>query len=163
MNAIQLLEGQHREIETLFSEFDQAEDVETKAEAFEAVADKLAIHAAIEEHHFYPAVKEKRTEGLLVESLQEHLSVKQLLADLLETDADHERFDAQMRTLRETVERHVDEEEGELFPRVRMLFTDDRLEAIGQAMSAEQAELEGRGAPRDAIPADLGQVAIVGP
>src|SRR3982751_5212110 len=76
MNAIELLESQHREVEDLFEEIEETDDLEAKADLFEQLADKLAIHATIEEHHFYPAVKEKRTEDILLESLQEHLAVK---------------------------------------------------------------------------------------
>ena len=159
MNAIDLLKSQHREVEDLFSELERAGDTDTKVDLFETVADKLAIHAALEEHHFYPAVKEQRTEGLLHEAVQEHLAVKRLLAELLETDVEDERFDPQLKVLRETVERHVEEEEGDLFRRVRRLFTADRLEAIGSAMSTEQDELEGRGSPREMIPSETEQPA----
>jgi hypothetical protein len=161
MNAIDLLESQHREVEDLFFDLERAPDAETKAELFEAVADKLAIHAAVEEHHFYPAVKDLRTEGLLFEAEQEHLAVKRLLAELLETDVEDETFDGRVKVLKETVERHVAEERSELFRRVRMLFTVDRLEAIGLAMSAEQDELEGRGAPREMAASETEDAAFI--
>ena len=76
MSAIDLLESQHREVEELFSQIEAAKDNEKKAELFKELADKLAIHAAIEEHHFYPAVKAKRTEDILLESLEEHVTIK---------------------------------------------------------------------------------------
>lgn len=151
MNAIDLLESQHREVEDLFAELAQAEDVELKAAAFDELADKLAIHSSLEEHQFYPAVKAKQTEVVLLESLQEHVTIERLLADLLETDVEDDRFDAQMHALRRAVERHVMEEEGELFPEVRRLFTESRLQEIGQAMTAEEDELMGQGAPRPAM------------
>ena len=58
MSAIDLLESQHREVEKLFQKIEKASKGEDKMRLFEEIADKLAIHAAIEEHHFYPAVKE---------------------------------------------------------------------------------------------------------
>ena len=161
MNAIDLLESQHRDVEDLFSELESATDDETKADLFEELADKLAVHAAIEEHHFYPAVKDQRTEDILLESLQEHLAVKRILADLLETGAEEETFDAQVKVLKETVEHHVEEEETDLFPKVRKLLSKDQLEAIGQAMSAEQAELEDRGAPHERIPSETDRAASI--
>jgi len=65
MDAIQLLESQHREVEDLFEEIEGSDDNEDKMELFEELADKLAVHASIEEHHFYPGVKAKGTEEIL--------------------------------------------------------------------------------------------------
>jgi len=161
MNAIELLESQHREVEDLFEEIEDSDDLDTKADLFEQLADKLAIHAAIEEHHFYPAVKEKRTEDILLESLEEHLAVKRILADLMNNNVEDETFDAQLKVLNETVSHHVEEEESDLFPKVRKVLSKDQLEAVGQAMSAEQAELEEKGAPREAIPSETEQAATI--
>lgn len=161
MDAISLLESQHREVEDLFQEIAETDDPDDKAELFEELADKLAIHAAIEEHHFYPAVKSRRTKDILLESVTEHLAIKRLLADLMETTPEDESFDVQMRVLKETVSHHVEEEEEDLFPAVRKLFGKDELEAIAEAMSGEQAELEDRGAPRQAIPSETEHAASV--
>jgi len=161
MNAIDLLESQHREVEKLFSKLEKAKDAKTKGALFEQVADKLAVHAAIEEHHFYPEVKAKRTEDILLESLEEHLGIKRVIADLLKTDADDESFDAKIKVLKEQVEHHVGEEEDDLFPKVKKLFDKAQLEAIGQQMSAEQAELEEKGNPREAVPAETQHAATL--
>jgi hemerythrin superfamily protein len=161
MDAIELLESQHREVEALFSEIEDAGDTATKAALFEELADKLAIHAAIEEHHFYPAVKAQRTEDILLEALEEHLGIKRVLADLLKTDADDETFDAKIKVLEETVSHHVEEEEDDLFPKVRKLFDKERREALGQEMSAEQAELEEAGNARQQVPAETDEPATI--
>jgi hemerythrin superfamily protein len=161
MNAIELLESQHREVESLFSKLEKARSTASKTKLFEQIADKLAVHAAIEEHHFYPAVKQKRTEDILLESLEEHLAIKRVIADLLELEAGDETFDAKLKVLKEEVEHHVEEEESDLFPKVRALFEHDQLEAIGQEMSDEQQELEEQGDPRNAVPAETGQAASI--
>jgi hemerythrin superfamily protein len=154
MNAIDLLKSQHREVEALFAKLDKAKDADAKDDLFTQIADKLAVHATIEEHHFYPAVKAKRTEDILLEALEEHLGIKRVLADLLETDPADESFDAKCKVLEEQVEHHVEEEETDLFPKVQKLLSKDQLDAIAQEMSAEQAELEEEGDPRNAIPSE---------
>jgi hemerythrin superfamily protein len=154
MNAIDLLESQHREVEKLFSKIEKSKSEDAKGKLFEEIADKLAVHAAIEEHHFYPAVKANRTEDILLESLEEHLGIKRILADLLEIEPSDETFDAKVKVLKEQVSHHVEEEESELFPKVKKLLSKEQLEAIGQEMSAEQAELEDGGEPRLAIPGE---------
>src|SRR5687768_12693556 len=118
MNAIELLESQHREVEKLF-EMIEAADGEKKMELLGELADTLAAHATIEEKIFYPRTLAARTEELLREAVEEHLSVKRVLADLLETSEGDENLDARIKVLKEQVEHHVEEEEGELFPKVK--------------------------------------------
>jgi hemerythrin superfamily protein len=151
MNAIKLLESQHREVEALFKKFEKTNRSATKERLVEELSDKLAVHAAIEERHFYPAVKDKQTEDLLRESLEEHLAAKRLIADLLDLGPDDENFEAKVKVLQEQIEHHVEEEEGELFPKVKKLMSADELEALGQEMTATQEELEAEQEPREAV------------
>jgi hemerythrin superfamily protein len=160
MNAIDLLEAQHREVEDLFTEVERSKDAARKEQAFVRLADILAIHTSIEEHHFYPAVKEKRSEDL-GDALQDHLTIKRALNDLLDADVEDEAFDLKLETLKDEVEHHVEEEESELFPLVMRAFDEGELEDLGDAMAAEQAELEERGNPREVVPEELERVSPV--
>jgi len=159
MSAIDLLESQHREVEKLFKAIEKTSKGEEKIRLFEEIADKLAIHAAIEEHHFYPAVKEKRTEDILLESVEEHLTIKRTLADLLKLDVGDEQFDPKIKVLKEEVQHHVGEEENDLFPKVKKILSAEELDALEQEMVAEQDELEEEGNPREAIPDETGEAA----
>jgi hemerythrin superfamily protein len=154
VSAVELLEQQHREVEKLFGQFEKAKGAEAKEELFEQIADKLAIHARIEEQYFYPAVTAKKTEDMILEAFVEHTSVKRLLADLLDSDPDDPKFEAQMKVLKEQVEHHVTEEEGELFPAAKKVLDKDELVAIAQEMTALQTELEDT-EPRTQIPEEL--------
>lgn len=158
MNAIELLKTQHEEAKALFDQIEAAED-EDKEELFEQLADALAVHATIEEKHFYPATKNARTEELLQEAVEEHLSVKRLIADLLDMSPEDAQFDAKVTVLREQVEHHVEEEEGELFPRVKKMFKEDELEDLGMVMEDMAEELKDAGAPRESVPAETGSAA----
>ncbi|MCA1826043.1 MAG: hemerythrin domain-containing protein [Myxococcales bacterium] len=158
MNAIELLETQHKEVKELFNKIEKASG-ETKRELFERIADDLAVHATIEEKHFYPATKAARTEELLQEAVEEHLSVKRIIADLLEMDPAEAQFDAKIAVLKEQVEHHVEEEEGELFPQVKKLLAEDELEDLGVVMEDMAEELKEGGAPRAAVPAETGEAA----
>jgi hemerythrin superfamily protein len=160
VNAIELLKKQHEEAKKLFSRLEAAED-EEKAELFEQLADALAVHATIEEKHFYPATKSARTEELLQEAVEEHLSVKRVIADLLEMSPEDAQFDAKVTVLREQVEHHVEEEEGELFPKVKKMLGEDELEDLGVVMEDTAEELEAGGAPRESVPAETGSAAPI--
>jgi hemerythrin superfamily protein len=161
MDALKLLETQHDEVDELFGRIESADDVATKAQLFEELADKLAAHAKIEELHFYPAVVSSKTEDLLIESTEEHLQIKRVLADLLELDPEDKRFDAKLKVMKEEVTHHArKEEEGELFPKVKKLLSEDSLEALGAEMERAFEELL-EGAPRCDVPAETSQAAAV--
>jgi hemerythrin superfamily protein len=161
MHAIELLKHQHREVEALFKQMHKATAGEPRRYLFERIADALVIHATIEEKHFYPSVKERTTEEILLESAEEHLAIKRVIADLLQTDPTDETFAAKVKVLEDEVEHHVDEEEETLFPRVERMFDDEALESLGEAMETTQAELLQAGSPRQAVVSEIDRAATI--
>lgn len=158
MNAIDLLKKQHVEARKLFKEIEKA-GLEEKEQLFDDLADALAVHAAIEEQHFYPATKDARTEELLQEAVEEHLSAKRIIADLLEMEPDDPQFDAKIKVLQEQIEHHVEEEETELFPKVQKLHSKEEMEDLGILMEQTAQELKEQGAPRMEVPKETGAAA----
>ena len=159
MNAVDLLVTDHKRMEKLLGSLVEAKGDE-KARLFNEVADILAVHVTIEEQIFYPAVKASRTEDMLLESLEEHLSIKRVLADLIALSPADETFDPKLHVLKEQVEHHHKEEEGDLFPKVRKTLDHDRLDKLGDEMEAERKKLEG-GRPRRLILGQTDQAAEV--
>lgn len=162
MNAIDLLIKQHDELEALIKKVEKASEAKNRAAknaGFLQIADHLAAHMKIEETQFYPAIIEKQLEDKLLESLEEHLALKRLLADLMELDIDDPRFDAKMSVLKETNEHHTrKEEEKELFPKVKKLLSKDELEKLGNEMLANFNTLM-KHDPREEVPAETEQAA----
>jgi hemerythrin-like domain-containing protein len=156
MDAIKLLTGQHREVEELFEQYEKAGEraKKSKTQLCAKIADALAIHAQIEERIFYPATKDARTEELLREAVEEHLSAKRLLADIIASDAGDEQLDAKMSVLKEQIEHHVEEEEKELFPKVKKLLDAERLDELGEEMEQLADELREQGEPRMQVPGE---------
>lgn len=150
MNAIELLESQHRDVEQLFDDIEEADEAQ-KRELFESLADALAVHTMIEEQIFYPETKDARTEDQLREAVEEHLSAKRLLADLLRTSPSDDGFDAKIKVLREQIDHHVEEEEESFFPEVEAFLGDERLEELGEQMESLAGQLL-EGEPRRSIP-----------
>ncbi|HEY6052240.1 MAG TPA: hemerythrin domain-containing protein, partial [Thermoanaerobaculia bacterium] len=103
-----------------------------------------------------PATRNARTEELLQEAVEEHLSAKRLIADLLEMIPDDPQFDAKVAVLKEQVEHHIEEEEEDLFPEVRQMLEADELEDLGAAMEDMAEDLKAEGAPRESVPAETG-------
>lgn len=155
INALELLQEQHAEVEALIEEIEDNDDADEKQRLFLELADKLAAHSTIEEKIFYPSVMDDRTREQLVEATEEHLSVKRLLADMLELDVENEHFDAKLSVLKEQIRHHAhDEEEDQLFPIVRRNMSEDELAALGNELLAMFEMLIERGEPRNQVPAE---------
>jgi hypothetical protein len=161
MNAIELLKSQHRNVEELFSKIGGAQDSNEKERTFIELADSLAIHTSIEEHHFYPGVNQQATEEILLESVEEHLGIKRVLSDLLEIPVDDQTFDAKLKVLEDLVSHHVEEEETTLFPKIAGTVDEADLDEIAAAMREEQAELQERGDAREAVQTETERAAPI--
>ena len=159
LDALELLKAQHRAIDLLFRAV-QTANGPSKEASFRELADMLAVHATIEEWIFYPGVRSADTEDLLAESKEEHLAMKRTLADMLDEDVSGEAFEAKLNVLREQVHHHaIEEEEAKLFPKVRAAIDDDYRMAMAGGMIALMVELQQRGAPRNAVPAETREAA----
>jgi hemerythrin-like domain-containing protein len=157
MDAIQLLKQQHDEAARLFRKIGslgEPEEVE-KERLFIQLADTLAIHASIEERIFYPAVRARKTEAQVDRAFEEHLDIKRMLSRLLDLQVVDEEFDRELESLREYVEHHVEEEEGELLPVVERLLGRETLDALGEQMLDLQGELEEEGEPRMVVRVEM--------
>src|SRR3954469_18652071 len=144
MDAIALLTRDHREVEALFKQFEKLTDraTKTKKNIVMKVIRELAIHSAIEEMLFYPAVRMagmkadtragESAADTVLESLEEHHVVKWTLTELEKMDPEDERFDAKVTVLMESVRHHIEEERDELFPKARKLLGNDALQQLGE-------------------------------
>jgi hemerythrin superfamily protein len=160
IDALELLTMQHDEVEELIGLIEDEDDPEEKADLFRDLADKLAAHATVEEKLFYPAVMAEQTEDLLIESTEEHLSVKRILADMMDLDVEDEHFDAKLTVIKEQIRHHArQEEEGQLFPKVRELFNADELAALGNECIVMFESLLEAGDPRMSVPGETREAA----
>jgi hemerythrin-like domain-containing protein len=154
VEATKLLKKQHDEVKDLFKQFEAAEEDSERQELFDQIADDFAAHGEIEEKIFYPAVYVGKLKDKLQEAVEEHLVAKRVVADLLEMEPSDEQFDAKMTVLKELIEHHVEEEEGELFPLVRQNFAREELDALGEQMEKTFAQLQ-EDEPREKIPSEI--------
>lgn len=150
-DAVKLLTAQHREMEDLLHQVQEAETAATKKALFMEAADQLTVHIKSEEEVFYPAVHRARTEDDLLEALEEHLSLKRLLKDLLELEPSEKAFEAKFKVLKEQAEHHHREEEEHLFPAVLKLLDADARAALGQEMLSTQEDLNRQAVPRGTV------------
>ncbi len=136
MDPIDFLTEQHRETESLFEDFQQTEDSSRRGDIVDEIIEDLQLHMALEEEIFYPAVGDSIPDlkQQLLEDFEEHHAAQLLLRELENMDVDHERFPAKVSVVKEQVQHHIEEEESELFPRVRDELDQDRLNELGQQL-----------------------------
>lgn len=164
-DAIVLLKNDHKNVEKLFKQFEKLGDnaLKTKRQVVDQIIAELSTHAAIEEQHFYPTIREKAPDVAddVLEGLEEHHIVKWTLSELEELPADAERFDAKVTVLIESVRHHVEEEEGDMFPKVREALGRKELQELGAVMEKAKAISPKRPHPKapDTPPGNL----IAGP
>ncbi len=158
MDAIKLLKTQHDEVKSLFKQYEDTEDGRTKRAIFIRIADSLAAHATIEEKIFYPAAYVGELRELLEEAVEEHLSAKRIIADLLDMSVEDDNFDAKVKVLKEQIEHHVEEEEGEMFDKVKKTLDEGKREQLGSDMETMFTELMSD-SPRHAVPGETAEAA----
>ena len=148
MNAITLLKKDHDAAKKLMADLAETSEraVKTRERTWPKLLKDLTIHENIEEEIFYPALKAKDVKELnaiVLEALEEHHLVDDIVEQLKDTPFDDEHWTAKFKVTKENVEHHIEEEEGEMFKLVREQFSRDELEELGDRMlqrSIEQAE-----------------------
>ena len=143
MNAFTLLKQDHQTVADLLEKIDKTTEraLKTREELFTRLKTELDIHAKIEETVFYPAIEnEEETRDITLEAFEEHRLVKQLLSELESMSKDSEEWTAKFTVLKENVEHHVEEEEGEMFPKAKKVLAKEDQETLGARLEEAKNE-----------------------
>ena len=144
MNALELLEKDHQRVTSLFDRLQQADSLGDKRKLFEIIQQELEMHSYVEETILYPVFS--RREGfreMIEEAFDEHQEIKDLLEEMEmtfsqahDTEDEIDLIDDKFDELMDTFEHHVDEEENELFPKIKEVTDGKQLEQIGVQLEA---------------------------
>lgn len=137
-DALSLLKRDHRLVERLFNEFDDAIGQQVDPVA-RRICKMLSLHAQIEEEIFYPAARTVVGAKLIDEALAEHAAAKERIVRIEAMSSEHPEFDAAMEQLAREISVHIKEEESELFPQLVGATLD--LEALGIALAERKETL----------------------
>lgn len=111
------LEMQHRQVEELLEQLSQAEDEGTQRPLVEQLVQMLQQHMELEETMVYPEVSNV-DEELEEEAEAEHRLGREGIA-MLQEMVGQPGFGAAVAMLEAGIAHHVEEEEGEVFPKLR--------------------------------------------
>jgi hemerythrin superfamily protein len=144
MDALKLLKDDHGKVKKLLGELESTTErgVKTRKDLFAKVKRELTVHEAIEEEIFYPALKEHpKTKEITLEAYEEHHVVDTVMAEIEAVAFDDETWGAKFTVMKENLEHHIEEEEGEMFKQAKQVFDRDELERLGESMAARKEQL----------------------
>jgi hypothetical protein len=132
---------QHAEAKKLFKQLEKAEGARA-GQLWNELKTKLTMHEALEEAHLYPQLKkEEAAKDMILESYEEHHVMDLLIEEISALKPSHEQFAPKMTVLQENTEHHIEEEEGELFPKVRKIWDSAKRQEVGRKMEETKERL----------------------
>jgi hemerythrin superfamily protein len=137
-DPIAALMRDHDMVRKLADKYLNSSDMEVKKQAATQLLQAVHTHSRIEESVFYPNVR-CLDDNLIRHFEQDHLKVDDLLATLQGMSPDEPRAEPMMRELLSSLMSHIEEEENDLFPRLRQSNVD--MADIGLQMQALEANL----------------------
>jgi hypothetical protein len=142
MDAIALLKADHDKMRKLLTELETTTErgVKTRTELFATIKGELTVHEVIEEEIFYPELKaHPKAKDIVLEGYEEHHVVDLVMAELENLAVDDESWGAKALVMKENVEHHMEEEEGEMFKQARSVFDKAELDDLGARMEQRKA------------------------
>ena len=143
MDALQLLKADHDRVKKMLNELDETTEraEKTRTEGLAKLKHELTIHEAIEEEIFYPALKQHaEAKDIVLEAYEEHDVVDAIMAEIEQTSFDDETWAAKFTVMKENLEHHIEEEEGEMFDKARDVFDRETLTSLGEQMEARKQQ-----------------------
>ncbi|MBK9263888.1 MAG: hemerythrin domain-containing protein [Polyangiaceae bacterium] len=135
MDALDLLEQQHREVTELLDRLAVEASGEENDATIEAVLRAVEAHVRIEEAYVYVACASKlRGDGRAEVAGEQRAGILSALRLLGETSPSDPQFRDHVATLSERFAQHADAEEDAVFPKLKRTLTDEALDVLGEAL-----------------------------
>jgi len=145
----EVLKRDHKKVKDLLDKIEKTEErgQQRRAALFDELKSNLLAHSKAEDAILYERLKgsdDDEARKISLEAHEEHHVVEQLLNEMSELDAEDEVFMAKFKVLKEAVEHHVKEEEGEMFEQARQVLDREEARSMAERMlDAEARLLEG--------------------
>jgi hemerythrin-like domain-containing protein len=136
-DAIDILEREHRQFEELLrvGEATTERAVKGRRELLETLATLLTAHELMEEQVLYPALESHpAAREVVLEGFAEHHVADLIVGELRALSPADEQWGAKFKVLKENIEHHIQEEEGEMFRVARSAFSRDELRELAERM-----------------------------
>ena len=144
MNIFNALKTDHRNVKALLAELSATPEkaIQKRVDLLAKIKTELVAHNEAEERVFYSQLNEKREDRLLVfEGKDEHRIGGQVIEELEATDKGTEEWTARVKVLKDLVEHHIEEEEGEIHKQAQKELTEKEADALGKEFTALKNEI----------------------
>jgi hemerythrin-like domain-containing protein len=125
------LREEHRQVAQVMSQIEECQDVVRKKELYLLLKEILIPHMEGEEQTLYSHLRndvhDEEAEELAEHAGEEHREVKFLFAKLDNIGIESDEWDSTFAEMKAAVEKHVDEEESELFTEAKEDFSKEEL------------------------------------
>lgn len=155
-DAIEILIADHGAVARMFLQLEpmlygEGDPKQAKRLVDEAVVE-LVRHSVAEERHLYPTVAEvvEGGQALAAREREEHAVAERTMKELQALDPTAGNFGAVAARLMAEVRQHVEEEENELFPKLRAALDEPALAELGAKIQRAKATAPTR--PHPAAP-----------
>ena len=142
-DVVDVLMTDHREVEAIFVELESRQGTpEHRRQLADVVIAELVRHSVAEEAYVYPAARKALPDGdqLAEHEISEHADAERTMKELEALDPSDSRFDELLTQLTATIRHHVQDEENDLFPRLRAACAREELvELAGKVEAAKKS------------------------
>jgi hemerythrin-like domain-containing protein len=119
---------------------------EEKSRLLSQIRDELIPHSRAEEAVFYNSLRLlDETKSLAMHGYREHMEAESLLRSLQAEDLVNADWKETALKLKQALEHHIEEEEGEIFSAAQRLLTDEEAIAINDAFQKMKPEIKEEG------------------
>ena len=141
MTILEVLSDEHREVSQLLKTISRSRSAKSREKHFVEMKQMLEMHAFLEQLVFYSALLDSTSHKVLIEHAQEeHQRITDALAELDSIPKHDKEWMPKFHVLKEMIQDHVKEEEGEIFDQARKSFNQERLQRLGAEMVTRKAE-----------------------
>jgi hemerythrin superfamily protein len=151
-DVVDLIKAQHRQIEKLLEQAQEAEP-EQMAELVRQVGALLLPHSQAEESFVYPAIRDhaRDEQSEVKDGVAEHHHIEDLLRELLDEAPDTPGYDGKLAAMAGELQHHVEEEEQDLLPVLSSKASDAERDDLGARFAAATGadrSVQTQGSPR---------------
>lgn len=140
MTIEQIIRMDHAKANTLFMEIEGAKDPQKAQEFFGQLYKDLTAHAKAEEQVVYPAIRPyyQKTQDLY----QEQAEQERMLNQIMSLSPASPAFKDQVKELAKMTQHHINQEENEMFPKIRDNFSSAQQQQMASEFKAAKSKLQ---------------------
>jgi hypothetical protein len=144
MDAIQLLKQDHEKARQMFTQILQGSP-EQRTALWKQLKPELELHEQLEEIAVYgPVARSAQANDRLKEWNDHHhaevAEAEALIEEISSLEATDDEWLAKIEELQETLELHIEEEEGDIWPQIQQAWDREKLAEAGQKIEALKHE-----------------------